>query len=642
MKRIMFLFTSVISIVVFIIFGCSKKESPSSPVAPTATLTATVTATYVETSTPAPDPNISGNLYLPASAAGKQFIVIVDDDSNTENGYKYSMNGVCQDASTINYSIQVPDGTYYVYAYVDNNGSGLGGPDGGDYFGAYGSAITTPNSSVDITLTQLPITVTLNVTVPGDVTGKGGMFGIFPTNGYEIFNSEPPAWTGIACPSGENFQVSFTMDPADAGTYYVFGFIDADGNKYAFPAEGDYLKIYGGSGVNWPASPNVTINNDITLNLALENVVPNVTGNAYLPASVSNKEYTIFLSTVPLGGDMSGVMLMTKTAKASGSVVNYSIFDLIPGKHYITFMMDIDGSGWNNSGNGPINEGDYAGMYGVPTPIVNWLCPFPLTPNANLPGNGFNIYCDTFPGDNPPSTPTPIPTPTPGGQTGTITVNFTIPSGQTGKRITVWVDMDLDPNDNNQVAFDSALVAGSSQQFVLNNIPVGSYYIYGATQISDNPPAAGDAVGIYGTTFPAFPSSPNANVTNGGNLTANITMVVATNNVSGRVYMPYSCPGKQWAIVIDTDIDGGNNLLTGTFGTISGSNTYFDYSMFLPLPGNYYIYTFVDYTGNGLDAGPNCGDFMGFYNFPNPVYMTPNNNYTNIDIITNDWMLCPW
>ncbi len=643
MKKIMLVLLSIFSVVLFIISGCSKSESPSAPAVPTATNTATNTP--VSTSTMAPSPNISGNLYLPASANGKQYVVIADDDNNTANGYVSALVGVCPDATSINYAMEVTSGTYYVYAFVDVNNSGLTGPGGLDYFGEYNSnPVTTPDGGVDITLSQLPITVTLNVTLPGNAAGMIGFFGIFPTNDYSIIESGPTAGTNISCPSGTNFQVTFNLDPADAGTYYLLGFVDADGNcggPDCFPQEGDYLKIYGGSGVNWPASPNVTINNDITLNLALTNVVSNVSGTAYLPGSVTNKEYAIFVSTVPLGGDMNDVMMITKTASASGSSVNYDIFVPIPGMHYITFIMDVDGSGWNNPGSGPVSSGDYAGIYGAPTPIVNWLNPFPPAPNANLPGSGFNIYCDTYPGNEPPATPTPIPTPTPGGQTGTITVNLNIPSGQILKPIIAIVDMDLDPTNENMIAQATATVTASSQQFILNNIPVGSYYIYAATTSIDGPPMAGDAVGIYGTTYPSFPSSPNANVTNGGNLIANITMVVATNNVSGRVYMPYSCPiGRVWAVVIDTDTDGGNGTLGGTLGAINNNNTYFDYSIFLPLPGNYYIYTVVDYTGNGIDSGPDCGDFMGFYNFPNPVYMTPANNYTDININTNDWMSC--
>ncbi len=643
MKKIILFLILCLSVVLFIIFGCSKSESPTTPAAPTATLTPT--ATFVSTSTPAPSPNISGNLFLPASASGKQFAVIADNDNNTANGYVSSLIGICPAATNFNYSIQVPNGTYYVYAYVDVNNSGLTGPGGLDYYGMYGSQVTTPNGGVDITLTQLPITVTLNITQPGNAAGNSAFFGLFTGNTYEILNAGPVAGGDLACPSGTNYNVTFTVNPADAGTYYLIGFVDVDGScgsnpTNCFPQEGDYLKIYGGSGVNWPASPNVTINNDITLNMTLENVVSNVFGTAYLPASVSNKEYTIFASTVPLSGDMNNIMLITKTASTSGNSVNYGIFVPIPGMHYLTFIMDVDGSGWNNAGSGPVSIGDYAGVYGVPTPILNWITPFPPAPNANLPSSGFNIYCDTYPGNTPPATPVPTSTPTPGGQTGSITINLTIPSGQNGKGVIALVDMDLNPSNGNEIALATAVVSGLNQQFNLTNIPVGSYYIYAATSNIDEPPVAGDAVGIYGTTFPTFPSSPNANVTNGGNLNANITMVVATNNVSGRVYMPYSCSvGNGWIIFIDTDLNP-NNFLVATKGTINNSNTYFDYSMFLPLPGNYYIYTLIDFTGDGIDNEPDCGDFMGLYNFPNPVYMTPANNYNNINITTNDWMLC--
>jgi uncharacterized protein (DUF2141 family) len=533
--------------------------------------------------------------------------------------------------------MQVPDGTYYIYAYVDINNSGLTGPGGLDYFGVYASnPVTTPNGGVDIYLMQLPMTVTLNVTLPGSAPGKYGFFTIFADNDYNTLSGEPVAGTEIICPSGTSFQVIFTVAPEDAGTYYLTGMVDADGScsdKGCFPQAGDYLKIYGGSGVNWPASPNVTINNDITLNLALTNVTSNVFGTAYIPTPVSNKEYTIFVSTIPLTGEED--MIITKTAKASGSAINYDIFVPIPGMHYITFIMDVDGSGWNNSESGPVSQGDFVGIYGVPTPILNWKDPFPASPNANLPGSGFKIDCDTYPGNNPPPQPTPIPAPTPGGPKGNINVNLSIPTGQTGKNIFAMVDMDLNPNTGNEIAMATAVVTGTSQQFNFTNIPVGSYYIYAATTYGNSPPVEGDAVGIYGTTFPNFPSSPNVIVTNGGTLPANITMVIATNNVSGRVYMPYSCIGSQWSVLIFTDFE--NDPLVSTSGTINNSNNYFDYSMFLPLPGNYYIVAWIDCDGDG---DMSCGDLGGLYNYPNPFYMVPATNYTNININTNNCIFC--
>lgn len=646
MKRLFLFLITVFTVVLFVIFGCSKSESPTKPT----TQTATPIVTQVPTSTAVPtaNVNISGTLYLPFVANGKQYKVVVDNDTNISNGVEAELIGVCGSSTAIDYSMAVTAGTYYVYAFVDVNNSGLISAGGLDYYGIYGgepgTQVLTPATLVNINLAQLPITVTLNVTQPGNASGRQGFFGIFLNNDYSIISTGPVAGVGIICPSGTSYQITFTVSPDDAGTYYLFGFVDVDGScggMGCLPQEGDYLKVYGGSGVNWPASPNVTINGDITLNLALVNVIPNVSGTAYLPSSVSNKEYTVFVSTVPLSGNMSSALLLTKTANASGSSIPYGIFAPLPGQHYITFIMDCDGSGWENPGSGPISTGDYAGIYGVPTPILNWMGPYPPTPNANLPGSGFNIYCDTYPGNEPPSTPTPIPTPTPGGQTGTITVNLNIPLGQTGKPVVVYVDMDLDPTNGNMIDGASATVTGLSQQFILTNIPVGSYYIYAATSSVDGPPMAGDAVGIYGTTYPNFPSSPNANVTNGGNLNANISMVVATNNLSGRVYMPYSVTnGRQWAVIIDYDLDGGNGFLGMATGLILNSNTYFDYSMFLPLPGNYYIYALVDVTGNGFNNGPDCGDLMGLYSYPLPVYFTPANNYTNINIITNDWMLC--
>lgn len=77
-------------------------------------------------------------------------------------------------------------------------------------------------------------------------------------------------------------------------------------------------------------------------------------------------------------------------------------------------------------------------------------------------------------------------------------------------------------------------------------------------------------------------------------------------------------------------------ILYYTCGTITNSNNYFDYSMFLPLPGNYYIVAWIDCDGDGDMF---CGDLIGLYNYPNSFYMVPANDYTNININTNDYCM---
>jgi hypothetical protein len=319
------------------------------------------------------------------------------------------------------------------------------------------------------------------------------------------------------------------------------------------------------------------------------------------------------------------------------------------GVFYLTMIVDMDASGWDNGGNGPASAGDFAGMYGVIPPIFNWMSASPGAPNANLPGSGFNFTCEAMPDlwGPPPSTPTPIPTVSTVGGTGTLSGTVTIPAGQSGKTMVVWVDMDLNPTNSNMVAtYTVVLGAGTKQTYTITGLPVANYYVYGGAVGSPGPPLIGDAIGVYGTTYPVFPTTPNVSVTNGGNTTANFTMVVATANLSGRVYMPASASlGDTWGVVIDTDMDGGNGGQLGmTIGAINSALKYFDYSMLLPLPGDYYIYAIVDSAvpKDLFSNGPSCGDYMGFYNYPIAVHLTPGGANTNININANmGYMICP-
>jgi hypothetical protein len=643
----------VFSVIVFMLaFGCSKKN----PSGPAATATNTPTMTAVPTSTAVVSPNLSGAVTVPSDANGKHFAVVVDNDTNTANGYVAKFDGIVN-ATSLPYAFLVTAGTYYVYAYVDMNNSGMTGPGGMDYFGNYGSwtAVVPTATAVDFNCTnQLDMTITMNITVPADCTGKYIYNMLMQGNSYDDF-FDPKAGDAHAAPSGTTFTNTFKVPHADAGVYYLVVFIDKDSscNKDCLPLEGDYLRIYGATGTVWPAAPNLLVNGDLTLTFSLDAVVPNVSGVMTLPGAANSNDYTIFASTAPMAPGGDEPFMITKTTQAgAGSTINYSIFIPVPGLHYIMGIVDMDDSGWNNT-TGPVTMGDYGGLYGVTVPIHNFMASYPVAPNANLPGLGFNFDCDTIPdlASGPPATPTVIPTPSSAGGTGTISGTINIPAGQTGKTINLQVDMDLSPFTSNNVAtfnFGPLSATHTSVSYSISGIPAGvSYYVYaGAT--TSGPPVAGDAVGIAGYTYPAFPASPNVAATSGGTTTANISMVVAANNVSGRVYMPAIPPmGSIWGVVIDTDMDGGNGgqiaMAIGVIGV--GSPNYFDYSMTLALPGDYFIYAVVD-AGAPYDLmtnGPGCGDFMGFYNFPLPVHLTPSGSNTNLNInaTMGDAMLCP-
>ncbi len=637
---------------VFFVFGCTKTNPTEPDPQPQPSITPTVTP--LPTSTPAVSPNLSGTVTFPADAVGKQFAVVVDTDTNTANGntavFYGTINSVNED-----YAFEVAAGTYYIYAFVDMNGSGLfDGPGGFDYFGAWNSWSSTMPIATGLNFNCSQIidpVITVNFSIPADAAGRGYFAGLLAGNTIETVGSPVSGTDGILG-AGTQFTFSFNYTGETGGPYYLVCFVDSNGNMQQIggPDEGDYLKVYGAAGINWPASKNFTVTGDMTVTLTLETIVPNVTGTLTLPGPANNNNYLIAVTNLPLNEESSpDMMMLTKTAQAgAGNTINYGIFVPFPGDYYITAVVDMDGSGWDNIDSGPVSVGDFIGAYGLAPPIINWQNPFPQQPNAALPGTGFNIACTTFPDlSQPYEMPTPAPTPdTAVVGEGTVSGTVTLPAGQNGKTLNIMIDMDLDPtNDNSVGMYQVDISSGTSITYTVQNVPAGTYYIYaGAT--NDTPPMTGDAVGVYGATYPSFPASANAVVTSGGTLTANITAVAAAPNFSGRVYLPESVTiGRNWGVVIDHDMDGGNeNSIGMTIGVINTSQNYFDYSMVLALPGTYFVYAIVD-SAEPYDMftnGPGCNDLIGFYSVPMPVYFTPWGNNTNININTSLlYQACP-
>jgi hypothetical protein len=110
--------------------SCSK-ESPTSPGKKEKTEGATV----------------AGTLQLPAEAPGKTFAVVIDDDTNSANGFVKVITGTCGSGTRISYQItEVPAGTYYLYAVVWVVSSPLTTPRSGDFVGFYGVQAGIPSA----------------------------------------------------------------------------------------------------------------------------------------------------------------------------------------------------------------------------------------------------------------------------------------------------------------------------------------------------------------------------------------------------------------------------------------------------------------------------------------------------------------
>ncbi len=124
---------------------------------------------------------INGDLLLPADANGKEYVVLVDNDTDGDNGFITATVGTCGSGTTVSYSIlNVPSGTYYVYAVVRIVSAPDSSPLPGDYIGFYGTGSGPPaQANADVPSTG---TVIFDITLyewDGDDGGGGGGGGCF-------------------------------------------------------------------------------------------------------------------------------------------------------------------------------------------------------------------------------------------------------------------------------------------------------------------------------------------------------------------------------------------------------------------------------------------------------------------------------
>jgi hypothetical protein len=142
-------------------FDCLTSDAPLIIVSPDATVT---------------DATVTGMLTLPAEANGREYIVIVDTDTDGDNGFVASTIDTCGTGLTVDYSISaVPAGTYYIYACVFVV-SDTAPPQDGDYIGFYGTGIDPPavrNAFVPLTGT-VAFDITLDTMGSTAVTPGGG------------------------------------------------------------------------------------------------------------------------------------------------------------------------------------------------------------------------------------------------------------------------------------------------------------------------------------------------------------------------------------------------------------------------------------------------------------------------------------
>ena len=386
--------------------------------------------------------------------------------------------------------------------------------------------------------------------------------------------------------------------------------------------------MHGSTYPTWPGAANVIIadTTPVTANITLATANKNLSGTLTLPSAVAGRTYVVILDSDTNGGN--GYVTAEFGVCGVSTSVSYSMLSPLPGTYYLYAIVDI--TGFLTGGGGPIN-GDYYGAYGG-EPAVSFVA----NPSIN---DTKNITLSII-GGTPVSTSTPIPTSThtatmthsstatqsptntieatsTPNPSGNLSGTLTLPAAAVGKSFGVTVVSDLSSiGSGTTYDYKGICGAGTSISYGPMAVPTGTYYIVAYVDKDDSggAPNAGDNVGVHGTTYPTWPGAANVIIADSTPVTKNVTLVAATNNLSGTLTLPAAAFGKVYAVILDTDTDGGNGYLSATMGAC-GLSTSVTYNMLCPIPGYYHLYAVVDNTGfmNGGGGGPTTGDYFGFY-----------------------------
>ena len=521
-------------------------------VSPTMTPTMPPTPSITPTNTVTqPECEVNGTITMPASSLGRMWIVVLDDDANGGNGFTSMTSGITMGTTQYSYSLTATAGSYYIYSLVDVNGNGSFDDGGIDYAAIYGAAPPT--------------------------------------------NPPPVANAAVTFPSS---TFDFNVEPLPG-------------------ASSPTITVTPGGPADTPTPVQCILSGTITM-----------------PAVSSGQTWFVLLDNDTDGGNGYAGFAMGNTTGTN----QFSYNILAPeGTYYLYAAVDRNGLGMPS---GP-QPGDFMGYFGGMAPSYGP----PGSPNAVIacPVGNIDFVVAEIPGGG-----TPTSTITPGGPTFTFTATpcaisgtVIMPAVSNGIGWYVLIDNDSDGGNGAPVMITGTTTG--SNQFVYNAmVSPGTYYIYAVVdlsgQVTVSGPKPGDYMGYFGAIPPLNPpgapnvsasclgiydfnldiippaGSPTFTITPGGpsaTSTATVTITPQLANVSGTITMPAVSSGKDWFVLFDDDVDGGNGFAFVATGTTSGTNQ-FAYNT-EAAPGTYYVYAVVDENGTGMPSGPVSGDYAGVY-----------------------------
>ncbi len=263
-----------------LIFSCSRKNIPFSP---EATLTFTPTCTYTKTPVILPTLTsttgiIHGVLNLPGNSEGKKYYIFLFSSFNGFFNSEIQISGICGTGNNIPYSISIPEGSYYLVAYVDvdNNGT-LFSPNAGDYVGVYGTLwpLWPDNANINISNGEELICNVNLVTGFDNVTGSINLYEPAPNKICQIFidkDTEQLNTNYVVKKEifiiDNSISINYSMLVLIPGNYYIYAGIDIDNSGLPFYTP-DQFGYYGTCSCNPkspPYYPNANITNINTVN----------------------------------------------------------------------------------------------------------------------------------------------------------------------------------------------------------------------------------------------------------------------------------------------------------------------------------------------------------------------------------------